>query len=233
MQPALYLPVALKLHAYGLFRLQDSEWCGTDLYQRAKRPYRGKDEPRYLFQKPLPDGFLFQLGWWLFEDYLESDDFFHLRDVEFLREYIDDFRQLLICGGVPSDDGLLHRIGLFIGHLERADGNIGTEVREERRGTRMRSRSYTSGYGRNLRPHWLELRTVYARNYAERVFHDRQLCGYIAQIILDMGIDGTTGDEEPGQWCPRLAFPVWVKNALIARERGKCAACAADLLLEA
>jgi hypothetical protein len=77
-----------------------------------------------------------------------------------------------------------------------------------------------------------QLRTVYARNYAERVFHDRQLCGYISQIIFDIGIDGTTGDEEPSQWCPRLTFPAWVKNALIARERGKCAACSADLLLE-
>jgi hypothetical protein len=232
LHPALYLPVALKLHAYGLFRLQDSEWCGTDLYQRAKRPYRGRDEPRYLFQKPLPDGFLFQLGSWLFEDYLESDDFFHLRDVEFLREYIDDFRQLLICGGVPRDDALLHRIGLFIGHLERADGNIGTEERGRAQRDSYALKVLHQRIWEKFTTSLLELRTVYARNYAERVFHDRQLCGYIAQIILDMGIDGTTGDEEPSQWCLRLAFPVWVKNALIARERGKCAACAADLLLE-
>ena len=66
----LYLPLALKLHAFGLFRLQDAEWCGTDLYQRAKRPYRGRQEPRTLFQEPLADGFLYQLGLWLFEDYV-------------------------------------------------------------------------------------------------------------------------------------------------------------------
>jgi hypothetical protein len=80
---AIYLPVALKLHAYGLFRLQDSNWCGTELYDRAKRPYRGRSEPSGLFREPLPDGFLFQLSGWLFDDYLESDDVFHYRDFEF------------------------------------------------------------------------------------------------------------------------------------------------------
>jgi hypothetical protein len=83
LQGNLYLPLALKLHAHGLFRLQDSEWCGTELYDRAKGPYRGRVEPRTLFQEPLPDGFLFQLGLWFFEEYVESDDFFHLRDLRF------------------------------------------------------------------------------------------------------------------------------------------------------
>jgi hypothetical protein len=232
LQSPLYLPVALKLHAYGLFRLQDSEWCGTELYDRAKRPYRGRVEPRNLFQQALPDGFLFQLGSWLFEDYLESDEFFHLRDFEFLYEYIADFRQLLIYGGIPSDDALLRRIEIFLEHLERTYDDTAAEGRRTAQKNKYALKVLHQRIWEKFTTSLSELRTIYARNYAERVFHDRQLCGYISQIILDIGIDGTTGDEEPSQWCPRLTFPAWVKNALIARERGKCAACAADLFLE-
>ena len=76
------------------------------------------------------------------------------------------------------------------------------------------------------------VRLVYARDYAERVFHDRQLCAYIAQLILDIGIDGTIDDEPPGQWCPRLSFPAWVRQSLTARDRGQCANCGANIVGE-
>jgi hypothetical protein len=228
----LYVPVALKLHAHGLFRLHQSEWCGTELYDRAKRPYRGRVEPRDLFRAALPDGFLFQLGTWLFEEYLESDNLFHLQDFDFLHEYIEDFRQLLIYGGIPSDDTLLRRIEIFLKRLDRTYDNISAQVRRTTQSDKDVLHSFHDRIWERFGTQLSELRTVYARNYAERVFHDRQLCGYISQIIFDMGIDGTTGDEKPSQWCPRLTFQAWVKNALIARERGKCAVCSVDLLLE-
>lgn len=226
----LYLPVALKLHAYGLFRLQDSEWCGTELYDRAKAPYRGRVEPRTLFREPLPDGFLFQLGGWLFDDYLESDDVFHYRDFDFLREYTEDFRQLLLYGGILRDDLLLRRIEKFLERLERIYGDSAEGKPTD--ANKYRLQEYHERIWKKFEIPLSRLRDLYARDYAERVFHDRQLCGYISQIILDIGIDGTVDDEAPGQWCPRLTFPAWVRNALISRERGKCAACGQDLSFE-
>jgi HNH endonuclease len=228
----IYLPVALKLHAYGLFRLQDSEWCGTELYDRAKAPYRGRVDPQGLFREPLPDGFLFQLGTWLFDDYLESEDVFHYRDFDFVWEYMEDFRQLLLYGGIPSADPLLRRIANFLEHLQRIYDDSSEEKEQPTDTNKYRLKSFHELLWRRFATPLSQLRTLYARDYAERVFHDRQLCGYISQIILDIGIDGTVDGEAPGQWCPRLTFPAWVRNALISRERGKCAACRLDLSFE-
>ncbi len=36
----VYTPVALKLHAFGLERLQDPNWTGMELFDYLKRPVR-------------------------------------------------------------------------------------------------------------------------------------------------------------------------------------------------
>jgi hypothetical protein len=230
----LYLPIALKLHAYGLYRLQDSEWCGTELYDRAKRPYRGRENPRTLFQEPLADGFLFQLGSWLFEEYLDANDegFFQERQIEFLHEYIEDFAQLLLHAGVADSDGILEYADNLLARLDqlfdKSEEEFYAASRKNKWALRKLHRQFHRSFGEAL----IGIRPLYARNYAERVFHDRQLCGYIARLILDIGIDGTSGDEAPSQWCPRIQFPSWVRDSLLSRERGKCAACGADLATE-
>jgi hypothetical protein len=69
--------------------------------------------------------------------------------------------------------------------------------------------------------------------YAERVFHDRQLCGYIAELIVTIGFDGAMLErDEPQRWMNREVIPEWAKKALSARERGKCALCSADISAE-
>jgi len=71
----------------------------------------------------------------------------------------------------------------------------------------------------------------YAANYADRVFHDRELCGSIAELLVNIGFDGSD-DDEPKQWVTRTTIPQWAKKAIYARDRGKCAQCGADILME-
>jgi len=229
---SIYVPLALKLHASGLFKLQHSEWCGTELYDHAKRHYRGRAEPRTLFQEPLADGFLFQLGTWIFDDYISSDDFFHTQDFEFLHEYMEDFVQVLLLAGVPVDAAPIRRTQRFLHYLDRLHDRDEEAFERARSSGRHRLQTLHERLHESFSDVVSSVRLVYARDYAERVFHDRQLCAYIAQLILDIGIDGTIDDEPPGQWCPRLSFPAWVRQSLTARDRGQCANCGANIVGE-
>ena len=94
----------------------------TELCDRAKRPYRGRVEPRTLSQEPLPNGFLLQLGIWLFNEYFESDPyenyFLRNRSIDFWCEYMEDFRQVLLCSWVPPSDLLLEQADTLLKHLD-------------------------------------------------------------------------------------------------------------------
>jgi len=228
----IYVPLALKLHATGLFKLQNSEWCGTELYDQAKRHYRGRAEPRTLFQEPLADGFLFQLGTWIFDVFISSDDFFHTQDLEFLHEYMEDFVQVLTFAGVPLDAPPIPRTRRFLRYLDRLHDRGDDGFEAARQSGRHRLQMLHERFHETFPDYLSNVRVTYARDYAERVFHDRQLCAYIAQLILDIGIDGTIDDEPPGQWCSRISFPAWVKQSLIARDRGQCANCGANIVGE-
>jgi len=231
---SLYIPLALKLHAFGLSRLQDGEWCGENLWDNAKQHYRGRREPRWLFQQPVRDGFLLQLGGWLFEEYLDpsSGTFFAGRTVEFWFEYLEDYQQFLSRHGIPSSNPVLQQGDALLRELDELFGKdedgFYSAAPTNRQAIRRQVERLRTAFSRKLE----ELKPSYAQDYAERVFHDRQLCGYIAELILEIGIDGTTDDEAPGQWCERVTFPTWVRDALLARERGKCAVCGTDLLGE-
>jgi len=230
----IHVPLALKLHAFGLRRLHDPEWCGEELWDNAKRHYRGRADSRDLFQKTIKNGFLFQLGRWIYEEYLKSEDFLESLDTEDLLWYLEDFRDMLIKAGVDPNDEILEAVAATArdaqGMWERDMDDFYEFV------SIGKTRALLLDiHARILDKHESVVsssQSDYAGNYADRVFHDRQLCAYIAELILDIGIDGTTDDEPPHQWCERIQIPEWAKAALRARERGRCANCGSNLVLE-
>ena len=62
-----YTPFTLKLHAYGLGRLQDPNWTGMELFDMLKQHVRGRCEP-YLLHGFNEKGALYHLGLWLFDE---------------------------------------------------------------------------------------------------------------------------------------------------------------------
>jgi hypothetical protein len=196
-QHSLYIPFALKLHAFGLSRLQDGEWCGTILYDNAKRPYRGRQEPRGLFRRPVSDGFLFHLGIWLFDEYLEpwDSDYFIRRTIDFWYEYFEDYLKILMFHGVALSDPLVEKGNALLRYMDElfnaGENGFYSAASKNRRAICKQVEVLRTAFSEKLE----QLKAFYAQDYAERVFHDRQLCGYIAELILDIGIDGTTDDE--------------------------------------
>lgn len=228
----LYPAFALKLHAFGLSRLQDAEWCGTELYERAKRHYRGRAEPKWLFQKILPNGFLFYLGQWLFEEYWNFEIQLPTMNLEKSIEYVEDYLQMRTLGGLTDESAVTSKLSDAVESANSLYDENKNEFHNAEKKIRRQLRLALVRNSDRLSSSHSQLAPKYAANYADRVFHDRELCGYIAQLILEIGIDGTTEDENPRQWCNRTKFPTWAKSAVDARDRGKCSKCKKDLVAE-
>lgn len=81
------------------------------------------------------------------------------------------------------------------------------------------------------------LKSLYAENYANRVFHDRELCEYISTNLQQSGFGWgdylTATSEIPNQWINRSKLPKWAERAVIARDRGDCDICGKHLVFEA
>ena len=227
---SFYTPIALKLHAFGLKRLHDPNWTGAELYDDVKRPVR----LGYLLQKIEKEGFLFWLGGKLFDDYMTDEQYASVLDGEYLVWFLEDYVSFLACHGADSKEmkslgAILSEIGNLYDQNDEAYFRI---IESYRRREQMLDRlqgliKAPQGLIESVAPR-------YAASYADRVFHDRELCGYISELLVTIGFDGTVdvNDFEPKKWVERTAIPQWAKKAVYARDRGKCAQCGADILME-
>ena len=75
------------------------------------------------------------------------------------------------------------------------------------------------------------MKSLYASEIADRIVHDRQLCAFIAKLLLQIGFDGDV-DGLARQWVERCNWPVAIKRIIAARDRGKCADCGIDIMHE-
>ena len=218
-----YTPFALKLHAYGLRQLFDPNWTGMDLFDKLKQHLRGRKEPSDLLAKTLRNGLLYHLGLWLYDEYLDDQYFDSLTD-EYALWYLEDLVGLLEHLGCSSHDAALHEAGeqltKIAGLYDIANDHKYFEFLTSAEGIKalaaLRARlleTYASSIS--------AARDIHAQNYAERVFHDRQLCEHISRTLVAIGFDGMEiNDTEPKQWLDRVAWPEWAKKAVRARDRG-------------
>lgn len=229
----LYIPFTLKLHAFGLGRLQDPNWTGMTLFDELKQHVRGRREP-YLLYEFAEQGVLFHIGLWLFDEFVNHDDRFEVQDCEDLAWYLSDLTSVLTCGGGEETEKWIRRTNrltsFFDSIYDGIDDNLYFTRLSDSRHTLNRLHNELTDVHRSLIE---ELSTIYAANYADRVFHDRQLCAFIAELLVTIGFDGARpNDERRQKWIERKPPPQWAKRAVYARDRGKCALCAADMMME-
>ena len=240
----IYTPFALKLYSYGLSRLLDLNWAETDLVDNTLEHLYGRKEPYELLKKPLKNGFLFHLGRWLYSDYINFPNGLYLIPMDIAR-YIEDLFMLLINAGVCSKKDryispiLLRLERIYTRYYITQEAEYYSKHKDYRYNPE-KLREYTSDDLRdiydilfwNYKSEIVKLTDIYAANYADRIFHDRELCAYISQLLINFGIAGKKSDGELCQWIDRVTIPEWVKASLRARERGKCAMCGTDLVFE-
>lgn len=233
MSSNIHTASALKLHAFGLMRLHDPNWTGMDLFDHLKQHVRGQREPVDLLRKTLPNGLLYHIGIWLFEELYDSDDIFHVADGEYLCWFLDDFCQMLVQGGVAENAPAIRRIRKLLTSLdenyEKSESEYYSAIEQDRHLLDWWYGILATKYEDVLR----RLAPEYAADYADRVFHDRQLCEYLSRLLIIIGFTGNADDnEEPQQWIDRRPIPEWAKKAIHARDRGRCAHCGASIDLE-
>ncbi|HEU5012057.1 MAG TPA: hypothetical protein VFT66_05895, partial [Roseiflexaceae bacterium] len=100
MTLSIFVPTALQLYEYGLNRIFNSHWVDFNMKHMINLHRSGKLHPTGLLQKTLPNGILYHLGLWLFNEYfLENLDFFIDLEPKEIYTYLQHHLYLLGKGG--------------------------------------------------------------------------------------------------------------------------------------
>jgi hypothetical protein len=229
---AIHTAIALKLHAFGLTQLHDPNWTGLDMYYHIKEHMKHRVQPYDLLQKTLRHGLLYYIGKWLFEDFFFSDTYRMGLGGEYRLWYLEDLLKMLALGGTDCNNDLFKQVTSFV-----EETNALYVEDKSAYWQKVDSEELYTLIDQLIIAHGTLLRQVmpdYAENYADRVFHDRQLCEHVSKTLVSIGFDGTAvfGDD-PQQWVERQSsWPSWAVKAVVARDRGKCAGCTVDIALE-
>jgi hypothetical protein len=231
-QEAVKTSIALKLHAYGLTQLHDPNWTGMDLFYHLKQHTHGRREPTTLLFKTLRQELLYHVGLWLYDDYIISDTHRMSLGTQYRLWYLEDLLDLLETAGVPTNAPLVAKasaVATEINALYEEDAQKYWKAVD-----RDTIYNLTDGLILKYDKKIASLSRVYAENYAERVFHDRQLCEHLSKTLVAIGFDGRDdGTGPPKQWIKRLnQWPAWALDAVVSRDRGHCAGCGVSITSE-
>jgi 5-methylcytosine-specific restriction endonuclease McrA len=145
--------------------------------------------------------------------------------------YLKDLIGLLVSAGARSNDSLIKKASATVDHIDALYDKNETKYFEavDRDTAYDQADALIQHYESKIR----SVFGFYADNYAERVFHDRQLCEHVNHTLVAVGFDGRNDWTGPAkQWVGRQDnWPAWAVKAVQARDRGRCAQCDADLYL--
>lgn len=229
--------IELKIYAFGLNLIHDPNWTGIDLFEKTKQYIRGRIEPKNLLRETIKNGFLFHLGLWFHNEYFDTsnlDDKKFIPNDEYLFWYAYDLLEYLqktedsktnqylelqkIINESDFDWDEENGEKKYYAYLKRHSNKVNTLCKDilDRAGSILK-----------------EIGPKYADSIAERAFHDRNLCEYLSKLLIEIGFDGRgPKDTFPKKWVNRKKPPEWAKRAIIARDRGHCALCHKNLIME-
>jgi hypothetical protein len=143
--------------------------------------------------------------------------------------YLEDLLELLATAGVPSSAKLVVKATVVVTRINALYDQ--DEQKYWKAVDRDTTYNLTDDLILKYEKKILSLSDRYAENYAERVFHDRQLCEHLSKTLVAIGFDGRddwTGP--PRQWIKRLnRWPAWAVDAVVSRDRGHCARCGVSI----
>jgi 5-methylcytosine-specific restriction endonuclease McrA len=234
----IFPPTCLRIYEIGLSRLTDRDWLFSTFPEYLSFHMLHKKMPNDLFFKTIQDGILNSLGCIFFDQIFGITDDVLFCDAKTAFERSTEVFFLLIKSG--CDDRSDAIIDLLLA-IDAVDGIL-VETPEER----VNSAFHRQGFHIDLHDAFIavneyykndidELRKLYARNFAERVLHDRQVCEYISFALTEIYEEkGFPTLDSNGQIIIKLverkAWPAWVRKTLEARERGICANCGKNFM---
>jgi hypothetical protein len=237
----LYFPFTLRLYGHTLKCLRDHNFTGLDLFYRIKDCWKGRDIPGDLLVKPLEKGLSYKIGEWCFDTLFDFDGKSEsmekpysatLGGEDFLW-FLDDVAEAARISRVFANVQAFTAIADAVSQVEalyesNEEAYFKSLEGEARQGLTDLFTSFCATERQSLDT----MKTLYAPVVADRILHDRQLCSFIAETVMDIGFDGETAEGIRSQWVERESWPARVKTILNARDRGKCASCGADIAME-
>jgi hypothetical protein len=236
-----YFPFTLRLYGHVLTCLRDNNFAGLDLFYRVKDCWKRRDTPNDLLLRPLERGLSVKVGEWCFETMFDIDwksesmkkPYYKQLGKEELLWFLDDTAQAARLSGFFAEDALVTAIATRVNEIDALlasdEGAYYDQV--EGVGRRDLIRMFLQ-LCRGHRMPLLSMGQIYAYEIGDRILHDRELCHFIAQTVMDIGFNGETDEGMRLQWVERERWPSRVKEILRSRDRGKCAACGVDIVQE-
>ncbi len=228
--------ISLKMFSFGVQRLHDPNWTGGPLYDNTKQHTRQKIEPKNLLLRTLQEGFLYQLGAWIYDEYFfnfeDSQEYIWLKG-ESLLWYLEDYLGFLSDCGIDEGNESIKPLSQKVEMYNNLYNEDEVQYYESLSGDSEILRDMFYVLSNIFKSELEHAKPIYAQDFAERVFHDRILCEYISELLIAIGFDGTVHDgDTPQKWVDRVRIPNWAKRSVAARERGQCAECGASLVPE-
>jgi hypothetical protein len=238
---SLYFPFTLRLYGYVLTSLSDGNFTGLDLFYHIKDCWKRRETPNDLLLRPLEQGLSVKIGEWCFQEMVEVESgsaskakpFYKYLGKEdflwFLEEVVEAARLSGFFSGEPLLDAITRRINEIDSLFVPDEGAYWQQI--EGAGRRDLTKMFLQ-ICRNQRTAFGRMGQLYAYEIGDRILHDRELCHFIAQTVMDIGFAGETVEGMRSQWVERERWPSRIKEILRSRDRGKCAACGIDIVQE-
>lgn len=238
---ALHFAFTLRLYGYVLQCLSDHDFTGLDLFYRIKDCWKRRQPPHDLLIKPLERGLSTKIGEWCFSRMFDVDGasessstafiktldgeqlLWFLEDVAIAAKQSDAFKNSEIVKALAATIKQIQDLGESDenAYWSKIEGDGSHELVD-----------LFSKLCRTERQELARMGEPYVSEISDRILHDRQLCYFIAQTVMEIGFDGEQVDGLRVQWVARASWPTRVKEILIARDRGKCASCGVDMTME-
>jgi 5-methylcytosine-specific restriction endonuclease McrA len=147
--------------------------------------------------------------------------------------FLDDVVEAGRSGGVLAGDPLLNTIATRIDEIGSLYASNEAAYFDQVGGTGRRELTKLFlQLCRDKRGPLLQMGQKYAYEVGDRILHDRELCHFIAETVINIGFNGETEEGMHSQWVERERWPTRIKEILRSRDRGKCAACGVDIVQE-
>lgn len=237
MEYKIFVPTALRIKQIGLSRLMDRDWVYSAFPNYLELHISLNKTPNELFFKTLSNGILDILGSVFFDQIFAIIDDVLFCDANTALERSEAVFWLIANSGCEKSDKLYN----LLWAIEETHNRLLTisEARVNsvfhRQGLHNQLHEALYQVEEHYKDDIAELRKIYARDFAEHIFHDRQMCEYISFALTEIyNAQGYPSLDKYGKITikpvERKAWPSWVMPTLQSREYGMCANCGTSFI---
>ena len=232
----IFPPIVLQIYKNSMLCLLDEDWLFSYLPKTTINQISLGKLPENLFVRPIQNGYLYYLGTLFFDQLFNIILEMFSCNVKEAYAKSDMLFLLLSLSGV-EDSKILFNLLMALDEVD----TIFCEVSEKKQNFVFHKQDIDVMLQNALveakqyyKDDISNIKDIYAKNFAERAFHDRQMCEYITYSLHTSYEEGYPVLNEKEQLSyvkvERVKWPAWVKPTLMSRDRGKCANCGADFI---